>query len=100
MQEIPETATNDEQELLRIIAAHEVATEALLLRIVEIQSDPSRLNEGGAEEIHRLWEQCKPHDEAREAAWMKLGKLNQQTLYTLESTKRRTGLLRSALLNW
>ena len=40
----------------------------LLLRIVEIQSDPSRLNEAGAEEIHRLWEQCKPHDEAREAA--------------------------------
>jgi|SRR5271157_515567 len=100
MKHIPGSATQDEKELLRIIAEHEMASEALLLRIVEIQSDPSMLNEVGAEEIHRLWEQCRPHDEAREAAWTKLGELNQQTLYTLESTKRRAGLLRTALLNW
>lgn len=100
MHGIPDTASKDEQELLRIIAEHELAAEALLLQIVEIQSDPSRLNEAGAAEMSRLWEQCKPHDEAREAAWMKLAELNQQTLYTLESTKRRAGLLRSALLHW
>jgi len=100
MEAIPDTATKDEQELLRIIAEHELAAEALLLQIVEIQSDPARLNDEGAAEMSRLWGQCKPHDEAREAAWMKLAQLNQQTLYTLESTKRRAGLLRSALLTW
>jgi hypothetical protein len=100
MQEIAGIANHDEEGLLRIIAEHEAASEALLLQIVEIQSDPSRLNEEGAEEIHRLWEQCKPHDETREAAWTRLGELNQQTLYALESTKRRVGLLRSALFNW
>jgi len=100
MQEIPDIATEDEQELLSIIAEHEAAAEALLLRIVEIQLDPARLNEAGAAEMHRLWEQCKPHDEAREAAWAKIGRLNQQTLYTLPSTVKRSGRLRSALLNW
>src|SRR5271170_4771884 len=100
MQGMPDTASNDEQELLRIIAQHELAAEALLLQIVEIQSDPSRLNEAGAAEMSRLWEQCKPHDEAREAAWAMLGELNQQTLYTLPSKSEQTGLLRTALLHW
>ncbi len=100
MQQIPDIAIHDEQELLNIIAEHEAAAEALLLRIVEIQSDPARLNEAGAAEMHRLWQQCKPHDEARENAWAKIGPLNQQTLYTLPSADKRSGWLRLAFSGW
>lgn len=99
MQKIPDVGSQAEEELLRIIAEHADAAEELLLRIVEIQSDPERLNEAGAAEMHRLWEACKPHDAAREVASAKLSELNQQTSFTLESPDRRPGLLRLAFFS-